>query len=126
VLETPSRRIFLSGDTGYGPHIADIAGAFNGFDLAVIDGGQYDARWPLIHMTPEEAAYAAQELKAKKLLLAHAGRFCISAHPWDEPFERVVEASRDKAFQLVTPEIGKPVWLDAAERSFTRWWKAAQ
>jgi len=126
VLETPARRIFLSGDSGYGPHIADIAGAFDGFDLAVLDGGQYDARWPLLHMTPEEAARAAQELKAKKLLLAHVGRFCISAHPWEEPLERVVEASRGKAFQLVTPKIGELFRLDAAEHPCTHWWKAVQ
>ena len=54
VLESPKRRFFLSGDTGYGPHIADIAQTFGRFDLAAIDGGQYDHRWPLIHMTPEE------------------------------------------------------------------------
>lgn len=47
VLETPERRIFFSGDSGYGPHFADIAGRFDGFDLAALDGGQYDPRWPL-------------------------------------------------------------------------------
>ncbi|MCL2122714.1 MAG: MBL fold metallo-hydrolase [Desulfovibrionaceae bacterium] len=123
VLETPTRRIFLSGDTGYGPHISEIAGAFGGFDLAVLDSGQYDSRWPQMHMTPEEAACAARELQAKSLLLAHVGRFCISAHPWDEPLLRVTEASRDMPFQLLTPKIGEPVWLDDAERRFAHWWE---
>ena len=122
VLETPARRIFLSGDTGYGPHIAEIAAAFGTFDLAAIDGGQYDSRWPQMHMTPEEAALAARELQAKILLPAHIGRFCISAHPWDEPLTRAVEASRDMPFQLVTPKIGEPVRLDGAEHSCVRWW----
>ena len=122
VLETPTRRIFLSGDTGYGPHISEIAGAFGAFDLAAIDGGQYDSRWPQMHMTPEEAALAARELRAKILLPAHVGRFCISAHPWDEPLIRAVEASRDMPFQLATPKIGEPVWLDGTEHSSTRWW----
>ena len=123
VLETPAHRIFLSGDTGYGPHIAEIAKAFGSFDLVALDGGQYDARWPQIHMTPEEAALAARELNAKKLLLAHVGRFCISAHPWDEPFIRAVEASRDMPFQLVTPKIGEPLWLDGTEQTFSHWWQ---
>jgi L-ascorbate metabolism protein UlaG (beta-lactamase superfamily) len=124
VLETPGRRIFLSGDTGYGPHIAKIAAAFGGFDVAALDAGQYDARWPQMHMTPEEAARAARELNAKILLLAHVGRFCICAHPWDEPFERMSEASRDMPFQLATPKIGEPLWLDEKEHGFAAWWKA--
>jgi L-ascorbate metabolism protein UlaG (beta-lactamase superfamily) len=126
VLETPTHRIFLSGDTGYGPHIAEIAAAFGGFDLAVIDGGQYDPRWPQMHMLPEETARAARELNTKRLLLAHVGRFCISAHPWDEPFLRVVKASRDMPFQLVTPKIGEPLWLDDTEQRFTRWWETVE
>lgn len=126
VLETSERRIFLSGDTGYGPHIAEIARSFGGFDLVAIDGGQYDPRWPLIHMTPEEAVLAAQELKAESLMLAHAGRFSIAAHPWDEPFVRVTKASRDKTFRLLTPRIGEPVWFDGTEQHFTRWWESAR
>ena len=107
VLEIPGLRLFLSGDTGYGPHFADIARTFGPLDLVALDGGQYDSRWPLIHMTPEQAVDAARELGAKSMLLAHAGRFCISAHPWDEPFIRAVEASRGEAFDLLTPKIGE-------------------
>ena len=123
VLETPERKIFLSGDTGYGPHIAAIARTFGGFDLAAIDGGQYDPRWPLIHMTPEEAVQAAQELKAQSLLLAHVGRFSIAAHSWQEPFVRAAQASKAANIRLLTPKIGEPVWLDGREHKFTPWWE---
>lgn len=126
VLETPKRRIFLSGDTGYGAHIAEIARTFGGFDLAAIDGGQYDPRWPLIHMTPEEAVRAARELNAESLILAHAGRFSIAAHPWDEPFTRAAQAGKEKPFRLLTPRIGEPVWFDGAEQHFTRWWEGVE
>lgn len=122
VLETPERALYLSGDTGYGPHFAEIAQRFKGFDLVMLDGGQYDPRWPLIHMTPEEAARAAEDLGAKALLPGHVGRFRIADHPWDEPFERIAEASKDKSFRLVTPRIGEPVRFDGEERRFTRWW----
>jgi L-ascorbate metabolism protein UlaG (beta-lactamase superfamily) len=126
VLETPEKRIFLSGDTGYGPHIAEIAAMFGSFDLVAIDGGQYDPRWPFIHMTPEEVAQSAEELGAKTLLLAHVGKFSIADHPWDEPFERVVEASKGRAFRLLTPKIGEPVLLNNAGQNFTRWWENIQ
>lgn len=54
-LETPNRRIFFSGDSGYGPHFSKIGEAFQGFDLVLLDCGQYDPLWAYIHMTPEEA-----------------------------------------------------------------------
>ncbi len=126
VLETPQRRIFLSGDTGYGPHFAEIARTFGSFDLVALDGGQYDPRWPLIHMTPEEAVRAADELGAKSMMLAHVGRFSIASHSWDEPFVRVVEAAKDKDFRLLTPRIGEPVWIDGAAQDFIRWWEGAK
>nr|WP_281171567.1 MBL fold metallo-hydrolase [Desulfovibrio inopinatus] len=91
--------------------------------MAVLDGGQYDPRWPLIHMTPEEAVRAADDMGVKSMILTHVGKFCISAHSWDEPFNRVVEASQGKDFRLLTPKIGKPIRLDGAEQSFSRWWE---
>jgi L-ascorbate metabolism protein UlaG (beta-lactamase superfamily) len=126
VLETPETRIFLSGDTGYGPHIGEIARTFGSFDLVAIDGGQYDPRWPLIHMTPEEAVRAAKELGAHSMMLAHVGRFAIANHPWDEPFIRAVAAAEGNDFSLITPRMGEPVWLDTPEQPFTHWWEGVK
>lgn len=123
VLETAAQRIFLSGDTGYGPHIGEIARIFGNFDLVAIDGGQYDPRWPSIHMTPEEAVRAAEQLGARSMMLAHVGRFSIASHPWDEPFIRADKAAGAKAFRLLTPKIGEPVWLDGRKNSFDKWWE---
>lgn len=126
VLETPTRRIFLSGDSGYGPHFTEIARRFQGFDLVMLDGGQYDPRWPLIHMTPEEAALAAETLHARALLLGHVGKFAIAEHAWDDPFKRIVRASKDKSFRLLTPPMGEAVRLDATEQHFSHWWEGVK
>lgn len=123
VLETPNRRILLSGDTGYGPHMAEIAGRFEVFDLVALDGGQYNPRWPLIHMTPEEAVQAAEVLGARSMMLAHVGKFSIASHSWDEPFIRAVAAIKKKKFPLLTPKIGEPVRLDGGEPVFGHWWE---
>ncbi|MDR2786764.1 MAG: MBL fold metallo-hydrolase [Candidatus Accumulibacter sp.] len=125
-VETSGRRIFFSGDGGYGPHFAGIGKHLGGFDLAVLDNGQYDRRWAYIHMTPEEAVRAAVDLRAKALLPAHVGRFCLAKHPWDEPFERVVAASEGKPFRLLTPMIGEPILLDGPARLFGHWWKQVE
>jgi L-ascorbate metabolism protein UlaG (beta-lactamase superfamily) len=125
VLESGQRRLLFSGDTGYGPHLNEIARRFGGFDLVALDMGQYDARWPLIHMTPEEAAQAAVELQAKSLLPGHVGRFSIARHSWDEPFERIGTASDGKPYRLLTPRIGEPVMLDDDGQRFSPWWRDA-
>lgn len=74
-------------------------------------------------MNPEEAAEAAQRLAARSLLVAHAGRFSLARHAWDEPFERAVAASRGKPYRLLTPRIGEPVGLDGANPVFPHWWR---
>lgn len=122
-LEGEGRRLLFGGDSGYGKHFAKIAERFDRFDLVALDMGQYDSRWREIHMTPEEAAQAAEELHAKALLPMHVGRFTIAAHAWDEPFERILKASAGKHYRLMTPMIGEPVLLGDAKQSFTHWWR---
>ncbi|UUZ81729.1 MBL fold metallo-hydrolase [Paenibacillus sp. P26] len=51
-------RFYTSGDGGYGAHFKEIGEKYGPFDIALIEGGQYDRRWPWVHMTPEEAVQA--------------------------------------------------------------------
>lgn len=121
-LESADRRLFFSGDSGYGPHFAEIGQRFDGFDFVALDSGQYDERWANIHMTPEEAVAAANDLQARALLPAHIGRFSISRHPWDEPFIRIAAASDQGSARLLTPVIGEPVPIGDRLQEFERWW----
>lgn len=123
LLETPEKKIFFSGDSGYGPHFADLGKRFGGVDLALLDCGQYNERWRYIHMTPEEASQAAEALGAKNLLPAHVGKFALAYHPWDEPFKRIVVASRGKAFHLITPVVGDLVELTNHMPDYPAWWE---
>lgn len=123
-IESRGQRIFFSGDSGYGPHFAQIKNAFKGFDLVIMDCGQYDPRWAYIHMTPEEAVQATRDLGAHALIPAHVGRFAIANHPWDEPFKRLTEASQGRSFRLFTPRIGEPVVPDNNPSRFSRWWES--
>jgi len=125
-LETSQRRVFFSGDSGYGPHFAEIGEMFDGFDLAILENGQYDPLWAYIHMLPEETARAAEELHARALLPGHAGKFCISNHAWDDPFIRLTEASREKPYRLLTPKIGEVVDLSDGGQRFSHWWEGIE
>ena len=121
-LVSPEYKLFLSGDSGYGPHFAEIGKAFKGFDLAILDVGQYDKQWAYIHMNPEDAVRAATDLQAREFLPGHIGRFAIARHPWDEPFKRVKLLSEGKSFHLLTPEIGVPLPLSKQAQIFSSWW----
>ncbi|MBR9856476.1 MAG: MBL fold metallo-hydrolase [Gammaproteobacteria bacterium] len=125
-LHTAERRLFFSGDSGYGAHFAAIGEALGPFDLAVLDSGQYDDAWRYVHMNPEDAARAAQDLNAAALLPAHVGKFSIAYHAWDDPFNRLLEASRDKDYRLLTPMIGEPLVLAEPEPRFARWWQGIE
>lgn len=122
-IVTPQRRIFYSGDSGYGPHFKAIGEIFNGFDIVLMDNGQHDKRWPYLHMMPGEVAQAAEDLQAKALLPGHTGKFAIANHPWDEPFEQITSASQNKNYRLLTPMIGEIVDLQNDRQIFSSWWK---
>lgn len=51
-VESAVSRIYVGGDGGYGNHYADIGRRFGGFDLAVMENGQYDEAWSNIHLMP--------------------------------------------------------------------------
>lgn len=125
-LETSQRRLYFSGDTGFGPHFPEIAKRFGSFDFVALDAGQYNVRWSDIHMNPEEAASAAEMLGARMLLSGHAGRFSLARHAWDEPFERALAAAEGKRYRLLTPRIGEPVRLDDEQQTFDYWWRGIQ
>ena len=80
-------------------------------------------RWRYIHMNPDESLQAAKDLRAQNLLPAHIGKFCISTHPWYEPFERL-SLNADKAvINLVTPQIGQPIELVKHLPKQSAWWR---
>ena len=54
-IKSSARRLFFSGDSGYGPHFSRIGRQRVPFDLVILDAGQYDPRWANVHMTPEQA-----------------------------------------------------------------------
>lgn len=122
-IDTPGSRIFYSGDSGYGPHFKQIGDMFNDFDLVIMENGQYDKRWPYIHMMPEEVAKAAEDLKAKALLPGHSGKFAIANHPWDEPLKRIAEASKNSSYRLLTPVIGDQIEIGNREQRTAKWWE---
>lgn len=122
VLETPSLKIFLGGDSGYGAHFEATGEKYGPFDLAILECGQYNLYWKYIHMMPEEVIKAAIDLKAKNILPVHWAKFSLSLHDWDEPIRRVSAEAERKNISLVHPMIGEGVDLRNI-KSFSSWWE---
>ena len=121
-LHTPSTRIYMSGDSGYGEHFKTIGAQHGPFDLAILENGQYNKSWEFIHSLPEQTAVAAREISAAAILPVHWGKFKLSLHDWDEPIERLITARQPSDPDLLTPMIGEPVWI-GQKQTFSAWWR---
>lgn len=122
VVQTPTKKIFIGGDSGYDTHFAKIGKEYGPFDLALLECGQYNKSWKYIHMMPEQTVQAAIDLKAKTMMPVHWGKFALALHAWDEPIERVTKEANRLAVPLVHPMIGEEVDLNQIKPS-TEWWK---
>ncbi len=111
LFETAAARIYYSGDGGYGKHFAQIGIDHPGIDLAIMEAGQYNDDWPLIHMMPEQSVAAARDVGAKRMMGVHYGRFALARHAWDEPARRLKEATETAGLPLVVPVIGEVLFL---------------
>lgn len=123
VLQTPTMRLFIGGDSGYDSHFAEIGTKFGPFDLAILENGQYDNKWRYIHTLPNEFLKVAKELNAKRILPVHSSKFVLGNHAWDEPLEVLSKNNETENLTIITPIIGEEVSLNDTNQSFTKWWK---
>mgnify|MGYP000101809346 CR=1 FL=1 len=123
VLQTPSLRIFIGGDSGYDKHFAEIGNMHGPFDLAILENGQYNKNWKHIHLLPDEILQAAIDLKTKKLLPVHSSKFALALHAWDEPLEKLMLNNLKVNLPILTPMIGETVNLLDEQQVFQTWWR---
>lgn len=122
VIQTPSHRIFFSGDSGYDTHFKSIGEKLGPFDLALLDNGQYNIDWREVHLLPEEAITAINDLNAKKFFPVHWGMFVLSYHTWYEPIEKAFALSRKNNIELVAPKIGEVLYVNRTS-TLEAWWR---
>ena len=122
VMQSPAKRLFYSGDGGYGPHFAAIGAAYGPFDLALVECGQYNADWAEIHMRPEQSVQAARDVRAAVMLPVHWGAFTEASHNWNDPIQRATAEATRLGQALTTPRLGEPVTL-GTELPHARWWE---
>ena len=123
VLESPGKKIFIGGDSGYDIHFKKIGETFGPFDWAILENGQYNEKWKYIHTLPEEFGKVVNDLNAKNIFPVHSGKFALAQHAWNEPLEKVKQNSLGKNYRLCTPMIGEKLNLDDESQTFSEWWK---
>lgn len=122
VLQTPTQKIFIGGDSGYGTHFKTIGNKFGPIDLAILENGQYNEAWQAIHTLPHETLQAARDLQAKRILPVHNSKFALAMHKWYTPLTDL-DSLNNNDFKIATPLIGQPVFLDNSDQVFKKWWQ---
>ena len=89
--------IYFAGDSGYGPHFAEIGRRFPSIDVALLPIGAYEPRWFMepVHMNPDEAVRAHLDVHPRLSVGMHFGTFQLTDEAIDEPL-RALERARDQ------------------------------
>ncbi|MCL4129187.1 UNVERIFIED_CONTAM: hypothetical protein GTU68_058103 [Idotea baltica] len=122
-LKTPDEHIWVSGDGGYGEHFKEVGRRLGPIDFAMMECGQYNDHWRMIHMFPEESIQAALDAGVRKAMPIHWAGFSLSfQHSWSEPARDFVRYAGAKNLDYATPEIGQLFTIAAAPQS--TWWES--
>ena len=96
VLRGDGPSVYLCGDSGYFSGFADLGARFAP-DLAVLPiGGFLPASFRARHMSPLDALYAFEDLRARMMIPIHHGAFALSYERLDEPARWLVELAKHR------------------------------
>jgi L-ascorbate metabolism protein UlaG (beta-lactamase superfamily) len=94
VITGPSGRVFFAGDTGYGPHFAEIRQRLGPVRAALLPIGAFRPEEVLapVHMSPRDAVRAHHDLGAATSIGMHFGTFAQADDGEHEPVEALARA----------------------------------
>ena len=124
VLKTFDKSVYWSGDGGYRDHFAEVGRRLGPFDITFVECGQYNERWHMIHLYPEEAVQAAVDAQCRMAVPVHWGGFTLALHHWTDPIERFVKAANESGQLISTPRIGEIFGMETALSA--PWWAELQ
>lgn len=114
VLETPRGPLYFAGDTGYGGHFRAIRERFGPMRLALLPIGAYQPEnfMAPVHVSPEQAVQASEDLQAEDSLAMHFSTFPLAAEGIHIPEQALqaalaARAAAGKPRRFALPEAGK-------------------
>jgi len=121
VIKADGYKIFYSGDSGYSLHFKRIGQRYGPFDLAMMECGQYNVKWPNSHMFPYQTAQAAVDVGAAMTIPVHWGKYAESEHAWNEPINLLVKAADSLKVKVTVPFLGQQYTVGTVVRKVD-WW----
>jgi L-ascorbate metabolism protein UlaG (beta-lactamase superfamily) len=122
IVQSSNAKVFFGGDSGYFAGFKKIGEVYGPFDLTLLDSAQYNSRWPVVHMVPEQSVQAHKDLKGKVFMPIHWSAFTLSLHDWNEPPERALIAAEKEGVDIITPIIGERFDV-LKDRPKKYWWR---
>lgn len=120
IITAAGKNIYWSGDSGYGAHFKQIGDKYGPFDFASLEIDAWNPGWPNIHLFPEEAVKAAQDLNTKQILPLHWAVFDLALHPWHESVDMLIDNAAKTNIKIMTPKMGERINPDAFDSQ--KWW----
>jgi L-ascorbate metabolism protein UlaG (beta-lactamase superfamily) len=114
VISGASGNVYFAGDSGWGPHFAEVAARFAPIRAAMLPIGAYLPRWFMkpAHIDPAEAVEAHLALGARTSIAMHYGTFRLGDDGEDEPVEdlrRAIAAKGNPNFLILEHGEGRDV-----------------
>ncbi|MFT4740585.1 MAG: L-ascorbate metabolism protein UlaG (beta-lactamase superfamily) [Marivirga sp.] len=122
VVKWGDEHVYFGGDTGIFDGFAEIDEKLGPFDMAFMPIGAYNPAWHDIHMDPEEAINAFQQMRATKFFPIHWGTFDLALHSWYEPINDLIELSELNEIPLISLPQGEWFHKDV-DNNDAFWWK---
>lgn len=103
LIEGGGCKLWHAGDSGWFPGFAEIGGRYGPIDFGMIPIGAYQPRRVMksVHMNPEEAVRAFQEMRCRRAVGMHWGTFPLTDEPMREPVLRLGKALLERK---ITPQ----------------------
>jgi L-ascorbate metabolism protein UlaG (beta-lactamase superfamily) len=123
-LRGASHNVYFGADSGWWEGFAEIGAAYGPFDLTMLEIGAFNELWKQIHMGPDGAARAFQDMGAAGLLMPiHWALFDLALHAWRWPMERLLEIAEADGLKLWSPEPGVPTEVVRGVELRSDWWR---
>ena len=128
VLRGAEHRTYFGADSGWWEGFAEIGAEYGPFDLTMLEIGAYNELWKQIHMGPDGAARAFQDLgkaggSMGLLMPIHWGLFDLALHAWQQPIEQLSELADAEGLKLWAPEPGRPTEVVRGMELRSDWWR---
>lgn len=95
IINTGQLKIYFAGDTGYSPIFKDIHNKHGDIDICMMPITAYGKHFRSVHLSPEDALKAAQDLHCKIFIPWGYGTWQLGFEHVNEPLRRLAYAAKE-------------------------------